>query len=50
MSNLTPVQLANKMATRAPDGKRLGGPGTRSKNPARYDRIGRDKKAKDDDH
>ena len=31
------VELARKMATVAPAGQRLGGPGTRSKNPKRYD-------------
>lgn len=31
------VELAQKMATKAPPGVRLGGPGTRSKNPRRFD-------------
>jgi hypothetical protein len=38
------VELARKHATVAPTGQRLGGPGTRSKNPARYDREGERRK------
>jgi len=45
MSNA--VELAHKMATKAPAGQRLGGPGTRSKNPKRYDKIGAELKAKE---
>jgi hypothetical protein len=41
------VTLAVKMATKAPSGQRLGGPGTRSKNPKRFDKIGAERKAKE---
>lgn len=37
-------ELARKMATKAPEGARLGGPGTRSKNPVRFDRHSKAKK------
>ena len=40
----SPVELAQSYATKAPPGVRLGGPGTRSKNPARYDANKKGKK------
>lgn len=41
---MTATQLAKKMNTVAPAGKRLGGPGTRSKNKELYDSRKKDKK------
>lgn len=40
VSGLSATELAKKMNTVAPPGIRLGGPGTRSKNPKRYDAKG----------
>ena len=45
VSGLSAVELARKHATTAPQGTRLGGPGTRSKNPSRYDKISAQREA-----